>query len=294
MTNPALPCLLVFGQSGQLARALARQARKCGIKIMFAGRDRCDLSQPGQAAFLIRALQPSHVINAAAYTAVDKAEREPALCAAINTRAPGDMAKACAALHSRFVHVSTDYVFDGQATAPYAEDAPPAPVNVYGRTKLEGEYAVLDAFADAAIVRTSAVFSGSGDDFPSRMWTLARSRNTLDVVDDQIIGPTPVDALARRLVALASRSEGRGVYHCAGRPFVSWRRLAETAFDLGRARGAPHAVVHAVDSSAFPTAAQRPKRTPLGGDRLETLIGIPPPDWRRGLGQALDVWLANR
>lgn len=293
MTSLDTPSVLIFGQHGQLARALIAPAQRSGLKTQTAGRQTADLSQPGQSRSLILSCRPAYVINAAAYTAVDRAETDISMCHALNASAPEEMAASCAEIGARFVHVSTDYVFDGQAETPYLENDVVSPLNVYGQSKADGECAVLAANPDAAIVRTSAVFSGGGTDFPSKIWSAAESRDELTVVDDQLTGPTSAWSLAERLVALC-QSQDTGLFHCAGHPFVSWASYAEYALELSAARNGPSAhVVHA-PSQPDPERASRPKAARLGGHRLEQATGLSAPDWRADLAIALDAWMTNR
>lgn len=292
MALAAAPEFLIFGKSGQLARSLAAQARCEDVSLLCAGRDIADLAIPGHARALIERLQPRFVINAAAYTAVDRAEDETLLCNAINADAPGEMAKACASQGSRFIHVSTDYVFNGESDTPYTEDSEPDPINFYGQSKLEGELKALNSYDQTTIVRTSAVFSGLGDDFPCKILNLAASRETLRIVDDQITGPTPAAELARRLFALARSPSAYGVFHCAGQPFVSWAGFAAAFLEQeGSATGTR---VIPVSSEEYPTRARRPKRSRLGGDRLKEATGLHSPQWQQSLGLMLDAWRASR
>ena len=286
MKLAAQPDILVFGRSGQLARALSMTGKALGLKVACAGRDVADLSTSGSARTLIDDVKPRCVINAAAYTAVDAAESEPAQCRAINTYAPAEMAQACKAWGIRFVHISTDYVFNGESETPYLEDDQPDPINTYGRSKLDGEINALDAYDNTAIVRTSAVFSGWGDDFPSKILKLAQEREALSVVSDQMTGPTPVLDLAARLIQL-SRSQASGIFHCSGQPYTSW---ADFAAALVNAQ-LPHrqVTINPVSSEAFPTPAQRPRWSCLGGQRLSKAIQLEAPDWRHAITSGYPV-----
>ena len=282
------PDFLIFGQSGQLARTLAAQARSDRLSFFCAGRDVADLSKSGAARALIEKYQPRFVINAAAFTAVDLAEDESDLCKAINALAPGEMAEACADLGARFVHVSSDYVFSGEAHEPYTEDARPDPINFYGQSKLEGELRALDAYDQTAIVRTSAVFSGLADDFPSKILKLACDRDAIKIIDDQTTGPTPASELAKQLLALSQSQPSTGIFHCAGQPYVSWARFAEAFLDqanlLSRTR------IVRVSSQEYPTRARRPKRSCLSGGRLKQATGLDAPQWQNSLSMMLDAW----
>ncbi len=282
--------LLVLGRRGQLAQALAHHAAGAFEGVDCAGRETVDLATPGAVASHITSARPDVVINSAAYTAVDKAEDEEDLAHRINADAAGEAAAAAFEIGARFVHVSTDYVFGGDRGAPFAEGARPAPINAYGRSKLAGEQAVTTANPDAAIVRTAAVFSGRGDDFPSAIWAKGVAGEPLRVVDDQYTNPTFAGDLAVRLLALAQLKQASGIYHCAGQPSASWFDVATHAMSLLGTGSTPSPV----PSTQFPRPAPRAKDTRLASTRLEAATGLPQPDWKIGLQSALDVWLAAR
>ena len=205
--------LLVFGQTGQVARELARAAPEA----LFLGRDQADLSDPAACAAAIRAHRPDAVINAAAWTAVDRAETEEAAATVVNGHAPGAMAQACADLGAPLVHISTDYVFDGAGSLPFRPGDPTAPLGAYGRSKLAGEAAVRAAGGAHVILRTSWVFSAHGANFVKTMLRLGADRPALRVVADQIGGPTPADAIAAACLSLAAGSSSYMVTTGPGR-----------------------------------------------------------------------------
>ncbi len=184
------PTILVFGRNGQVARELAKLGPPPGLRLEFAGRETLDLALAGDPEALIRARRPLAVINTAAYTAVDRAESEPDAAFRLNRDAPAAIARACAALDVPVVHFSTDYVFDGAKPEPYVEDDPIAPMSVYGRSKAEGEAAVLQSGARAGVLRTAWVYSAYGSNFLKTMLSLGRTREAVDVVDDQLGRPT--------------------------------------------------------------------------------------------------------
>ena len=220
--------LLVFGQSGQVARELARRL-PADMTATFLGRDRSDLSDPAACGAAIAAHQADAVINAAAWTAVDKAESEEAAALVINGDAPGAMARACVAKGMPFLHISTDYVFDGKGTAPFTPADPVAPQNAYGRSKLAGEIAVRDSGARHVILRTSWVVSAHGANFVKTMLRLGAERDSLNVVADQIGAPTPAAAIAQALLTAARALQdgaAGGTYHFAGAPDTSWADFA--------------------------------------------------------------------
>ena len=275
--------LLVFGRTGQVATELARRAPDAE----FAGRERADLTRPDDCAALIRAHRPSAVINAAAWTAVDKAETDPASARLVNADAPAAMARACAELGIPFLGISTDYVFDGSGDEARTEDAPTGPLGVYGATKLAGEQAIAEAGGQWAVLRTSWVFSAHGANFVKTMLRLGAERDTLTVVADQIGGPTPAGDIAAPLLAMAGAMRdqaGRGgIYHFAGAPDVSWADFARAIFS----RAGIDCRVTDIPTSAYPTPARRPLNSRLDCRRIEADFGIARPDWRDGLAGVL-------
>ncbi|RUS64830.1 dTDP-4-dehydrorhamnose reductase [Pseudorhodobacter sp. E13] len=272
---------LVFGKTGQLASALQRQSA-----VTALGRETADLSDPAACAAAIYAARPSVVINAAAWTAVDAAESHEAQAHVINAEAPGAMAKACAALKIPFLHVSTDYVFDGTGSEPWRENDPVAPLGAYGRTKLAGENAVRAAGGAHVILRTSWVFSAFGSNFVKTMLRLSETRNQLSIVNDQIGGPTPAADIATTLLHMAEAMQAGhagGTYHYGGAPVVSWADFAREIFaQAGRA-----VTIEGIPSKAYPTPAQRPLNSRLSGAALQTDFGIAPADWQAGLALVL-------
>lgn len=273
--------ILVFGKSGQLAQELQRQA-----DVLALARAEADLSTPGTAQAAITRHGPSVVINAAAYTAVDKAEEEAAAADQINASAPGEMARACADLGIPFLHVSTDYVFDGSGQAPWREDDPVAPLGAYGRSKLAGEEAVRAAGGNHVIVRTSWVFSSHGANFVKTMLRLSETRDALGVVSDQIGGPTPAADIAATLLEIAQQMQAGasgGTYHYGGQPAVSWADFARAIF----AQAGRNVTVTDIPSRDYPTPAQRPLNSRLDCAKLTADFGIKPPEWEAGLASVL-------
>lgn len=273
--------ILVFGKTGQVATELQRQA-----DVLALGRDQADLSDPQACAQAILDSDARVVINAAAYTAVDKAEEEEALATVINGDAPGAMARACAEKGIPFLHVSTDYVFAGDGETPWVETDPVAPQNAYGRSKLAGEQAVLSAGGNAAILRTSWVFSAHGNNFVKTMLRLAETRNALSVVNDQIGGPTPADKIAEALLTMASAmqtGQRGGVYHFAGKPDSSWAGFAKEVF----AQAEKSVTVVGIPSADYPTPATRPLNSRMDCSKLEADFNIKAPDWKAGVARVL-------
>ncbi len=274
--------ILVFGSTGQVGRELANTRR-----VVSLGRDQADLNNPSACAAKIVEIRPDLVINAAAYTAVDRAEDEAELAQVINADAPGAMAVACAALGIPFLHISTDYVFDGTGEKPWLVGDQPAPIGVYGKTKLAGEIAVIAAGGQYGILRTSWVFSSHGNNFVRTMLRLGAERDELSVVADQIGGPTAARDIAEALLKMADQFlEGRGksgVYHFAGEPSVSWADFAREIFK----QAGIGVVVKDIPSSAYPTPAARPANSRLDGSVLRREFAISQPDWRLSLAKVL-------
>ncbi|MGB5863419.1 MAG: dTDP-4-dehydrorhamnose reductase [Sulfitobacter sp.] len=268
---------LVFGRTGQVATELQGQA-----DVIALGREQADLGDPAACAAAIIAHRPDVVINAAAYTAVDRAEGDEANAHTVNAEAPGAMARTCADLGIPFLHVSTDYVFDGTGTEPWQVGDQIAPLGVYGRTKAAGEDAVRAAGGAHAILRTSWVFSAHGANFVKTMLRLSESRDALSVVDDQIGGPTPAGGIAAALLTMARALHGGqtgGTYHYAGTPATSWKAFAIATFEAaGR-----DTTVTGIPTRDYPTPAARPLNSRLDCSFLETDFGISPPDWKTDL-----------
>ena len=276
--------ILIFGRSGQVARELARLLPDAPC----LGREQVDLSRPGSAAAAIRDHAPGAVINAAAWTAVDAAETNEAGAMALNAAAPGEMARACASAGIPFLHISTDYVFDGSGSAPWRPDDPTGPLSAYGRSKLAGEAAVRGAGGVAAILRTSWVFSAHGVNFVKTMLRLSETRDSLRIVADQIGGPTPAAAIAAALVTMTGQLKTdpakAGTYHFAGAPDVSWAGFAREIF----ARSGRTTRVEDIASADWPTPAPRPLNSRLDCSALTAAFGIARPDWRAGLDAVLE------
>ena len=276
--------VLVFGQTGQVARELARRM-PLGVSAEFLGRGQADLADPAACAAAVMACDADVVLNAAAWTAVDKAEAEVAAALVVNGAAPGAMARACAARGLPFLHISTDYVFDGAGDQPFGLDHPTAPLGAYGRTKLAGEQAVQAVGGQFVILRTSWVVSAHGDNFVKTMLRLGAERPSLNVVADQIGGPTPAADIADALYVMAAgllAGKPAGVQHFAGGPDCSWVDFAREIM----ARAGLTCVVQDIPSSAYPTPAKRPLNSRLDCGGL-VAFGLVRPDWRNGLDKIL-------
>ena len=278
--------ILVFGQTGQVARELALLSRP-EAPILCLPRSEADLVAPEACASAIRIHGPRAVINAAAYTAVDGAERQPALAHLVNAEAPGTMARTCADLGIPFVQISTDYVFDGTGDSPWQPGDAAAPCNVYGRSKLAGEQAVLAAGGAYAVLRTSWVVSAHGSNFVKTMLRLGKTRDAVSVVADQIGGPTPARAIAQacRTIAetLCRAPEKSGIYHFSGAPDTSWAGFARETFS----RAGLACAVTEIPTTDYPTPAARPLNSRLDCTATEAAFGLARPDWRQGLTEIL-------
>lgn len=289
--------LLVIGGSGQLGIELTRAALPVGWTLSAPARDMLDLTNATAVAALVASQQPDIIINASAYTAVDKAEREPELAFALNRDGPGALAQAAAAVDAALVHVSTDYVFPGNGDRAYLETDPKAPLGVYGRSKSEGEDAVLASGARAAIVRTSWVFSAHRANFVKTMLRLGESRDEIGVVSDQHGRPTSARDLAWACIALAQHlqnndARAEGVFHFANTGDTTWADFAEAIFAGATQRGRKPVRVNRITTADYPTPAQRPANSRLDTNKISALLGAPPRPWRTALDECLDELLA--
>ncbi len=274
--------VLVFGQTGQVAQELGRHPG-----IVSLGRHAADLTDPSACGDAIRAARPSAVINAAAYTAVDKAETEEQLATTINAHAPAAMAAACAELGIPLIQISSDYVFDGSGDAPRHPNEPANPRNAYGRSKLAGEIAVRDSGAAHVILRTSWVVSAHGANFVKTMLRLGAERDGLRIVADQIGGPTPARDIADACMAMVGQltrdPSKSGTYHFAGSPDVSWAEFARAIFELSGL----DCTVTPIPTADYPTPTPRPLNSRLDCAATTSSFSIARPDWRTGLRQIL-------
>lgn len=280
--------LLVFGRTGQVATEMRRLASP-GFAIETVGRDRADLSDPAACAAVVARCDADMVLNAAAYTDVDRAESEEALATTINAEAPGAMARAAAERGLPFLHLSTDFVFDGEGPTPIPEDAPASPISAYGRSKLLGEERVLAAGGRPVVLRTSRVYAAHGRNFVRAILDAGRRRAELDVVDDQIGGPTSAadvaEAMAVIVRAFAAGWGVPGVFHFSGAPAIDLCSFARAIFEIGGGPRRP--VVRAIASSQWPSPARRPRDVTLDCGRIASAYGVAQPDWRRSLRRVL-------
>ncbi|MCI4186212.1 dTDP-4-dehydrorhamnose reductase [Dickeya dianthicola] len=276
--------VLLTGANGQLGRCF-QDRLPAGWSLLATDADALDITDEAQVLTTVKSWQPDAIVNAAAYTAVDKAESEPALAARINVAGPEYLARAARQLGARFIHVSTDYVFDGTATRPYSETDATHPLGVYGQTKLDGERAVLKVNPAAQIVRTAWVFSEYGNNFVKTMLRLGRERDSLGVVADQRGCPTYAGDIADAIIKLLQQQADAGLYHFCGDEEVSWHEFAGAIFTLACEQQllvrAP--VVNAITTEQYPTPAARPAYSTLDCAKVARL-GIRPSAWREALG----------
>jgi dTDP-4-dehydrorhamnose reductase len=283
--------VLIFGQTGQVAQELARCAPD-DVVPHFLSRNDADLSDPEACAKVITGVPADVVINAAAWTAVDRAETEEEAATIVNGHAPGAMAQACATANLPFIHISTDYVFDGTGDAPFTPDYPAQPVSAYGRSKLAGEEAIRESGAHHLILRTSWVVSAHGSNFIKTMLRLGATRDALNVVSDQIGGPTPAASIAAALYSIAHQmrdGQSGGTYHFSGAPDTSWADFARTIM----AEADLDCQIRDIPTEDYPTPATRPLNSRLDCTSLRRDFGIERPDWRRELKHILKDLGAN-
>ena len=293
--------ILVFGAAGQVGHELCRQKPPAGFEVHGLDRTQADVTDPAAVAAAFAAIEPMAVVNAAAYTAVDRAENEIEAAAALNRDAPGHLARCCAAAGVPLIHISTDYVYDGGKNGPYLETDPVAPLNVYGRTKLEGERAVEAATARHVILRTSWVYSPRRTNFVRTMLRLGGERPELGIVADQRGCPTAAADIARAILTIVERlerqppAEAFGVFHLCGTGATSWHDFAAEIFAMAAERGAPPPPrLRAIATSDYPTPARRPLNSVLDTTRLKSVYGIELPPWRDSLAACLDEILHSK
>ena len=291
--------ILLLGKNGQvgweLQRALAPLGEVVALDFDSPGPLSADFSRPESLAATVRTIAPQVIVNAAAHTAVDKAESEPDLARALNATAPTVLAREAAALGAWLMHYSTDYVFDGSGNAPWTEDSPTGPLSVYGTTKLEGEVAIRASGCRHLIFRTSWVYAARGGNFAKTMLKLAKERDKLTVIDDQFGSPTGAELLAdvtaHALRAALVRPELGGTYHAVAQGETSWHGYARHVIEFARAAGQPIKVapeaIHAVPTSAFPTPAKRPGNSRMNTRKLRDAFGVTLPAWQAGVERML-------
>jgi dTDP-4-dehydrorhamnose reductase len=281
--------ILVTGGNGQLALALEKSGVAAGLKLRRVGRPVFDFDHLSTIDAVIAETRPNLVINAAAYTAVDAAETDAEAAMRANRDGPERLATICQRDGIRFIHVSTDYVFDGNKGAPYGETDQTAPTGVYGATKLAGEEAVLSAMPEALIFRTAWVYAATGKNFVRTMLNAGRKMDRLRVVADQLGCPTTAHDLAVALLKVAEQpTQGGGIFHAAGSGWTSWHGLAVAVFEEAARYGGPTPIVDAIQTVDWPTPAKRPADSRLDCRRLAATFGVSLPEWRPSLTRTIE------
>ena len=292
--------ILLTGANGQLGTELRRSLAPLGELVSStrsgtlpdgSACERADLGQPGSLAELIDRVRPHVVVNAAAYTAVDRAESEPDLAFRINAEAVGELARTCAESGARLIHYSTDYVFSGENDRPWREDDPTGPVNTYGASKLAGEEEIRASGCQHMVFRIAWVYAAHGHNFLRTMLRLAAERDVVQVVDDQHGTPTPAHWVAEATAwVIAGGYGGSGTWHLAPQGQTTWHGFADSIFRIAREKGLPVRLpeIAAVSSAAYAAGANRPRQSVLDSSRARLELGIQLPGWRQGLCEVLE------
>lgn len=287
--------MLVTGTSGQLAQSLLEAGVAAGVDVVALRRPQLDLAKPSTLRTALNDVAPDIVVNAGAYTAVDKAESEEELAHKVNATGAGELAQQCRRTGAAIIHISTDYVFDGSKAGAYVETDATGPTNAYGRTKFAGETVVAAACPRHLILRTSWVYSPFGNNFVKTMLRLGAERPELKVVDDQQGCPTYAPHLAAAILEVAAqvvaRKEGDagwGVYHACGLGETTWCGFAGEIFQTTRKRGLQTPKLTAITTAEFPTPARRPANSRMDCSKLARVFGVRQPDWREGTRVCLD------
>lgn len=290
MPSSHLPRILITGGSGQVGHCLKAQLEGCA-ELSVPDSSALNIADRRSMRQAVETFRPDYIINAAAYTAVDKAESDAERAFAVNRDGAHHLAEAAEASGAAMLHISTDYVFDGAGGAPYDEAAQTAPQNIYGASKLAGEQAVLAACRRAVVMRTSWVFGAHGQNFVKTMLRLGRERDSLGIVADQYGAPTAAADIAAALITIVRRhtpeqlAERAGIYHYCGSPYASWFEFAETIFAEAAAQGvlAKIPAVKPIATADYPTPAKRPADSRLDCGKIRTVFGIGPCDWHSAL-----------
>lgn len=289
--------LLITGCKGQVGSELAIRAKTQDHELIAPARTALDITQRAAVRAFFAQTTPQAVINAAAYTAVDRAEQDADTAFAVNRDGAANLAEACADAQIPLLHISTDYVFDGTKAGPYLESDAANPQNVYGLSKLEGELRIIETLQQHIILRVSWVFGANGHNFVRTMLRLAQERHELQVVGDQHGGPTWAGDIADVLLAIVrllhdAQTPAWGVYHYAGTPATSWHGFAEAVFEAAVQQGMLNSKpkVRDILSADYPTPAKRPANSILDCSRIQSVFGLRQPDWREGLQHVLHAW----
>ena len=286
--------IFVAGGTGQLARSLQTVAHQRKLQLVAVARPKLDLTDGNSIERTVDACRPRAIVNAAAYTYVDKAESEMDLAFKINRDGAGHLARVAERVGVPFIHVSTDYVFDGNSQMPYTEDDRPSPLGIYGRSKRDGEIAVLGLYPKAVVVRTSWVYSPYGQNFVKTMLRLAETRDHVRVVNDQHGAPTLAEDLAQAIIEIIEQIERKpaenlgGIYHIAGTGNTTWYEFARAVFEGWARRGRRIPTLEPITTADYPTPARRPANSQLDCSKAARVFGIHLPHWRQALERCLD------
>jgi dTDP-4-dehydrorhamnose reductase len=282
--------ILIAGKNGQVGRCLVELLEaQTELTFLALGREQLDITDPIQVDKIVSEFQPDIIINAAAYTAVDKAEQESELANAINKEGPQNLALAASNINAAIIHISTDYVFDGESAESYTESDVTAPQGEYGRSKLAGEHAVAQACPKHIILRTAWVFGEHGNNFVKTMLRLAKTRESLGVVADQFGGPTYAGDIANAILTISKQiargSHSYGIYHFSGFPHVNWHSFAEKIFEIAMDKDVivQPIKVNPITTLDYPTPAKRPANSRLNCNKIDSAFGIEQSDWQAAL-----------
>lgn len=286
--------ILITGAQGQVGSELVKTADASNFDVLAAARNQLDITQSNKVETYIQLHKPDIVINAAAYTAVDKAEKESILAETINHHGTENLAISCAKHNIPLFHISTDYVFDGSKLEPYLEDDNSLPLGVYGESKYQGEQAIRQHIQNYIILRVAWVFGATGNNFVKTMFRLGKEKDEINVVADQYGGPSPANDISQTLVSLAKRYQRDkklpwGTYHYCGTPKTSWYEFATEIFKQANEMGliSKKIQVNPITTIQYPTPAKRPANSMLNCSKLKDTFGIDMPDWRESLKQVL-------
>ncbi len=279
--------ILVTGSNGQLGKELQQLADAYPqYRFVFASREDLKLHHYGLVENFFIATKPHYCINCAAYTAVDKAESEQDMAMLVNGEAVGHLAAICKKYNTKFIHISTDYVFDGESETPYKEDDTTGPINTYGKSKLLGEQLCMKEDADAIIIRTAWVYSSFGHNFVKTMMRLMNERNELNVVADQIGSPTYAADLAKAVLDIISSGKWEaGIYHYSNEGKISWYDFAQAIKEITGSK----AIVHPIETAQYPTPARRPKFSLLNKEKIKSTYGVEVPEWKESLQACIAI-----
>ena len=290
--------ILITGAKGQVGTELVKEANKRGHEVYGFGSKELDISQPDQINMIVEQNHPDIIINAAAYTAVDKAETEQEVAYAVNSKGSENLANVCKQLDIPLLHISTDYVYDGEKDSPYLESDEPHPTGVYGASKLEGDQKIEQIWTKHIILRVSWVFGKHGNNFVKTMLRLAEQRDELSIVDDQYGAPTSATDIATTLLDIAESPIFNqpdcpwGIYNLQSEPGVTWYEFAQEIFRQAEQSGliGKTMKLNPIPSSEFPTPVKRPANSKLGGEKLQKHFNIHPHNWTDDLGRMLRIY----